>query len=390
MAKWTGTRRKTALLALIALVAIVVTIAAMLMSGGSDEESSATLTEAVSRGDIEKTVLSTGIIKPSLQVSVGAQVNGQLQKLYVKQGDRVKKGDLLAIIDPTLQQNELRTSEAQLLSSIAQRASARVLLKQYQLELKRQQKMFRDGSGVKSDLERAQAQYSSQLEQLRINEAQITQSQTSVENAKANVGYTQILAPMDGEVLGIVTKEGQTVVSSQTAPTILVLADMDTMTVHTRISEADILKVHPGQKLWFSVLADPGRRYDGVMGNIQSAPDEALTEQNSPSSSSQQQSAIYYNGVFSVDNRKHLLRTYMTAQVYIITDSAQGVLRVPMTALGKKKDQDNYQVQVKKGNKIEPRWVKIGVKDRQYAEIKEGLQEGEQVVISSSIAKNGK
>lgn len=387
MVKWTGTRRQKALLAL--LIIVIAAGAASLFMGGDSKENDALLTEPVARGDIERTVLATGIIKPSLQVSVGAQVNGQLQKLYVKQGDRVKKGDLLAIIDPTLQQNELRTSEAQLLSSMAQRASTKVLIKQYLLELKRQQRMSRDGSGVRSDLEKAQAQYSTQLEQLRINEAQIVQSQTAVDNAKANVGYTQILAPMDGEVLGIVTKEGQTVVSSQTAPTILVLANMDTMTVHTRISEADILKVRPGQHLWFSVLADPKRRFKGVMGNIQSAPDEALMEQDMSSGSNQQQSAVYYNGVFDVDNREHMLRTYMTAQVSIITDRAQDVLRVPMTALGQKKGADAYQVQVKKGNSIEARWIKVGVNDRQYAAVNEGLKEGEQVVIGSSIPVKG-
>ncbi|MBW7981694.1 efflux RND transporter periplasmic adaptor subunit [Enterobacillus tribolii] len=384
MAKWSGKRKKVVLLAL-AVIALVAVAISQMFSGGNKETASL-LTEPVSIGDIEKTVLSTGIIKPSLQVSVGAQVNGQLKKLYVKQGDRVKKGDLLAEIDPTLQQNELRTSEAQLVSSLAQRASTRVLIKQYQQELKRQQRMFRDGAGVRSDLEKAQAQYNAQLEQLRMNEAQITQSETAVEKAKANVGYTQILAPMDGEVLGIVTKEGQTVVSSQTAPTILVLADMDTMTVHTRISEADILKVQPGQPLWFYVLADPKRRYEGTMGNIQSAPDEALMEQSSSMSSSQQQSAVYYNGVFDIDNSEHLLRTYMTAQVFIITEQAKGVPRVPMTALGQRKDQNTYQVRVKKGDSVETRWIKTGVNDRLYAEVKEGLQEGEEVVIGSTIA----
>lgn len=371
-------------IALLTLAAVGLAVTAFALLSGGDEQHGGLLTETVSRGDVEKIVLATGIIRPSLQVSVGAQVNGQLQKLFVRQGDRVKKGDLLAIIDPTLQQNELRTAEAQLLSSQAQRASTEVLIKQYRLELQRQQRMYRDGAGVRSELEKAQAQYSAQREQLRMNDAQITQSQTAVEKAQANVGYTQILAPMDGEVLGIVTKEGQTVVSSQTAPTILVLANMDTMTVHTRISEADILKVHPGQPLWFSVLADPQRRYRGTMGNIQSAPDDALTEQSSPSGASAQQSAVYYNGVFNVDNHEQLLRTSMTAQVSIITARAAGVLRVPLAALGKKRADGDYQVLVKKGDRVEPRWIKVGVSDRQYGEVKSGLTDGEAVVIDDS------
>ncbi len=107
MTIWNDRRKRTALLGLAA--AALAAGALILFSCGSRQDESR-LTEAVSRGDIEKIVLATGIIKPSLQVSVGAQVNGQLQKLYVRQGDRVKKGDLLAVIDPTLQESELRTA----------------------------------------------------------------------------------------------------------------------------------------------------------------------------------------------------------------------------------------------------------------------------------------
>lgn len=220
----------------------------------------------VDRGDIEKTVLATGILKPSVQVNVGAQVNGQLKKLYVRAGDRVTRGQLLAEIDPTLQQSELRKSEAALESAVAQKQASQFTLTQYQLELKRQLRMDRDGSGTKSNLEEAQARVDTQKAQVRVNMAQIVQAQMALETAKANLGYTRIIAPVDGQVLGIVTKEGQTVVSSQTAPTILVLANVDTMTVQTRISETDILKVRPGQPLWFYVVAEPKRRYQSVMG----------------------------------------------------------------------------------------------------------------------------
>ncbi|VTR31749.1 Macrolide-specific efflux protein macA precursor [Serratia fonticola] len=155
----------------------------------------------------------------------------------MKQGDRVTRGQLLAEIDPTLQQNALRKSQAALQSAEAQKQVTQATLKQYQQELKRQLRLDRDGSGVKSDLERAQAQLQTQVAQLKVNDAQIVQAQMELETAKANLGFTRIVAPIDGEVLGIVTKEGQTIVSSQTVPTILVLADVDTMTVHTRISE---------------------------------------------------------------------------------------------------------------------------------------------------------
>lgn len=338
------------------------------------------VSQAIGRGDIEKTVLATGILKPSAQVNVGAQVNGQLKKLYVRAGDRVTKGQLLAEIDPTLQQSELRKSEAELDSAVAQKQASLYTLTQYQLELKRQLQMDRDGSGTKSNLEQAQAKVDTQKAQIKVNEAQIVQAQMALETAKANLGYTRILAPVDGQVLGIVTKEGQTVVSSQTAPTILVLANVDTMTVQTRISETDILKVHPGQPLWFYVVADPKHRYQSVMGTLQDAPNDALQDE-STSSQTQQPSAVYYNGVFSVPNPDHLLRTSMTAQVFIITEQAKNVLRLPVMALGQPLGDDRFQVQVVNGDKIEQRVIRAGINDRQFVEVKDGLSEGEHVVV---------
>lgn len=344
------------------------------------------VSQAIGRGDIEKTVLATGILKPSAQVNVGAQVNGQLKKLYVRAGDRVTKGQLLAEIDPTLQQSELRKSEAELDSAVAQKQASLYTLTQYQLELKRQLQMDRDGSGTKSNLEQAQAKVDTQKAQIKVNEAQIVQAQMALETAKANLGYTRILAPVDGQVLGIVTKEGQTVVSSQTAPTILVLANVDTMTVQTRISETDILKVHPGQPLWFYVVADPKHRYQSVMGTLQDAPNDALQDE-STSSQTQQPSAVYYNGVFSVPNPDHLLRTSMTAQVFIITEQAKNVLRLPVMALGQPLGDDRYQVQVVNGDKTEQRVIRAGINDRQFVEVKDGLREGEHVVMMQNEAE---
>lgn len=338
-------------------------------------------TARVERGDIEKSVLATGILKPLRQVNVGAQVNGQLKKLYVKQGDRVIQGQLLAEIDPTLQLNELRKSQAELRSAQAQKLASQAQLKQYQLELKRQRALARDRAGVASDLEKAQAQHDAQLAQLKVNESQIVQAEVAQETARANLAFTRITAPIDGEVLGIVTQEGQTIVSSQSAPTILVMADVDTMMVHTRISENDILQVKTGQPLWFYVAADPRRRYEGAMGAIQQAPAEALETDPLGRNSSQQTAAVYYNDVFAVANGERRLRTSMTAQVFIMTERAQGVVRVPMAALGAALDEGSYQVKVLEGGQTVVRRVRIGTRDRRYAEVLEGLNAGEQVLL---------
>ncbi|BEM05766.1 Macrolide-specific efflux protein macA precursor [Serratia marcescens] len=366
----------------VALVAIVLGgLAGGLLGLNRAPDISPPQTARVDRGDIEKSVLATGILKPARQVNVGAQVNGQLKKLYVKPGDRVAQGQLLAEIDPTLQLNELRKSQAELRSAQAQKLASQAQLKQYQLELTRQRALARDRAGVASDLEKAQAQHDAQLAQLKVNESQIVQAEVAQETARANLAFTRITAPIDGEVLGIVTQEGQTIVSSQSAPTILVMADVDTMMVHTRISENDILQVRAGQPLWFYVAADPRRRYEGVMGAIQQAPAEALEADPLGRNSSQQTAAVYYNGVFAVANGERRLRTAMTAQVFIITERATGVVRLPMAALGEALDGERYQIRVLEGQRVVARSVRIGKRDRRYAEVLEGVRVGEQVLL---------
>ncbi|HDV5955722.1 TPA: efflux RND transporter periplasmic adaptor subunit [Yersinia enterocolitica] len=378
--------KKHQLMLVLFIVSLLIISSVTALSISDSQQDVPQLTETIGRGDIEQNVMATGSLKPSLQVNVGAQVNGQLTKLYVKQGDRVTRGQLLAEIDPTLQQNELRKSEAELQSAQAQKQASQALLRQYLLEFRRQQTLAKEGSGVKSALEKAQAQYDSQLAQLHVNEAQIVQSQMAMETAKANLGFTRIMAPIDGEVLGIVTKEGQTIVSSQTAPTILVLANVDIMTVHTRISETDILKVSVGQPLWFYVVADPERRYDSRMDAIQEASAESLREDSSGSANSQQPSAVYYNGIFNIANQERLLRTSMTAQVFIITAQAKNVLRVPLSALGEQQPDKRYRVQIINGKQTSVRWVSIGLRNAQYAEVKAGLAQGDQVLLLGTPA----
>jgi len=366
-----------------ACVAILMLLAGVVVKQSSSTDQGPVEFVTVSRGDIEKTVLATGTLKPSLQVNVGAQVNGQLTKVHVRQGDQVQKGQLLAEIDPTLQLSELRKSQAELASAEAQKRSAVVTLRQFQLELNRQLRLDRDSAGTKSILEQAQARVATQKAQIEVNQAEIVRAQMSLETAQANLGFTRIGAPIDGVVLGIVTQEGQTIVSSQSAPTILVLADVSTMSVHTRISEADILKVKVGQPLWFHVLAEPQRRYDSQMQAIQDAPTQALQDNNGDNSSQDQPSAVYYNGMFNIANPQGVLRTSMTAQVFVVVEQAKSALLLPVAALGAEQGENRYQVQVLKQGRTESRLIKVGINDRQFVEVLEGLQEGEQVMVTA-------
>ncbi|MGP8956200.1 efflux RND transporter periplasmic adaptor subunit [Enterobacter mori] len=344
--------------------------------------------ETIGTGDIEKVVLVTGILKPAVQVNVGAQVNGQLRKLYVRQGERVKKGQLLAEIDPTLQESELRNTKAQLASARAQKLSAQATLLRYRQGLDRQRMMQRDGSGVRSEFEQARSQYAVQVQQIEVSEAQIAQAEMAVKTAQANLSYTRIVAPVDGEVLGVVTREGQTIVSSQTAPTILVLADLDMMQVQTRISEADVQKIHPGQPLSFYVIANPDKRYTSTMGYVQPAPQDAIEASGERGmGGNPQAAAVYYTGTFEVPNGGRELKTSMTAQVFIQIARASNVLRVPVAALGQALDGDRYTITTVEDGNTQSRTIRIGINDRQYAEVLEGLQAGDQVVLAQDVER---
>ena len=369
-------------------LALVVAVAGTWVSMASTPTQENLPLETIGTGDIEKVVLVTGVLKPAVQVNVGAQVNGQLRKLYVRQGEKVQKGQLLAEIDPTLQESDLNNTRAQLASAKAQKLSAQATLLRYRQELNRQSMMLREGSGVRSEYEQARAQYDAQVQQIDVSDAQIVQAEMAVKTAQANLSYTRIVAPIDGEVLGIVIREGQTIVSSQTAPTILVLADLDTMQVQTRISEADVQKIRPGQPLRFYVIANPDKRYTSTMGFVQPAPQEALEAPGEGGMGGNQQAmAVYYTGTFEVPNAGRELKTSMTAQVFIQIAEAKNVLRVPVAALGQALDTERYTITTVEDGKTRTRTIRIGINDRQYAEVLEGLQAGDRVVLAQDSVR---
>lgn len=369
-------------------VALAVAIGGTWASLASTSPQESLPLETIGTGDIEKVVLVTGVLKPAVQVNVGAQVNGQLRKLYVRQGEKVQKGQLLAEIDPTLQESDLNNTRAQLASAKAQKLSAQATLLRYRQELNRQRMMLRDGSAVRSEYEQAKAQYDAQVQQIDVSDAQIVQAEMAVKTAQANLSYTRIVAPIDGEVLGIVTREGQTIVSSQTAPTILVLANLDTMQVQTRISEADVQKIRPGQPLRFYVIANPDKRYVSTMGFVQPAPQEALEAPGENGMGGNQQAmAVYYTGTFEVPNAERELKTSMTAQVFIQIAEAKNVLRVPVAALGQALDTERYTITTVENGKTRTRTIRIGINDRQYAEVLEGLQVGDRVVLAQDTVR---
>lgn len=347
-------------------------------------------TAVVERGDLEESVLATGTINAYKLVSVGARATGEVKRLHVALGDQVKEGQLIAEIDALTQQNALRDAQASLRSAEALLASRRATLAQAELTLKRQRALNEADAGARADLETAEATLGTARADVESQQALVAQAKVNVDTAQVNLGYARVVAPMDGTVVAIVTEQGQTVNATQSAPTIIKLARLDTMTIKAKISEADVPRVRPGMPVYFSLLGDPDRRIEAKLRAIEPGDTtlaDTTSSTSSTSSSTSTTSAIYYNGIFDVPNSSGQLRINMTAQTTIVLDQAKGVLLVPSAALGKKDAQGRYTVRVQQPDgRIEPRTVRIGLNSRVRAQVLEGLKEGERVVTSEALA----
>ncbi len=353
------------------------------------------LTAPARVADLEHTVLASGAIEAFEQVSVGAQVSGQLKSLKVALGDVVKKGQLVAEIDSLTQQNSLKNAEAELANVQAQKIAKQALLRQYQLAFERQKTMLAQDAGSRSDFESAEATLATTRADIAALDAQIRQAAVAVDTARVNLGYTRITAPIDGKVVAIVTKEGQTVNANQSAPTIIKVAQLNKVTVKAEISEADVVRVKPGQRVFFSILGDPDRRYETTLRAIEPGPttigDSSSTSSSSSSSSSStsssSSSAVYYYGILDVPNPEGKLRISMTTEVNIVLAEAKKALTIPSTALDKGGPGGYYQVRVLNAEQhIEERRVRIGLNNKVDAQVLDGLKEGEQVVIGEASA----
>ncbi|MGO4406995.1 efflux RND transporter periplasmic adaptor subunit [Bosea sp. RAF48] len=340
-------------------------------------------------GNVEEAVLASGALEPVRQVSVGAQTTGRVISLKARLGDNVKAGDLIAEIDSITQQNALRSAEADLAALKAQRAERLASLAYAEAVLARQKQMVGQNAVSRDAYENAQMTVSTTQAQIEALDAQIMSSQVKVETARATLGYTRITAPSAGTVLAVVAQEGQTVNAVQSAPTIVVLGDVSTMTVKAKISEADVLRVKTGQEVYFSVLGAPEQRFPGKISFVEPAPDTLKTQNmtssatTSSSSSASSTSAVYYNAWFEVPNPDGRLLTSMTAQVTVIVGRAQNVVTVPSTAIRRRGPNASVEVLGDDG-KVEQRKVTVGLDNKIVAEITSGLKAGERVVTTRS------
>jgi membrane fusion protein, macrolide-specific efflux system len=350
------------------------------------------VTAPVALADLEDTVLATGTIGAAKLVSVGARVTGELKRLHVALGDKVKQGQLVAEIDALTQQNELRNAEAALQSARALLRSKQAQLKQAELAATRLRELVAIDAGARADLEAAEATLGTTRADIASQEALIDQAKSTADSARVNIGYTRVVAPMDGTVVAVVTEQGQTVNANQSAPTIIKLAKLDTMTVKAQISEADVPRVKAGMPVYFSLLGEPDQRIETTLLSVEPGPTTLATEtttgtSSSTSSSTSTSSAVYYNGIFDVPNPDGKLRISMTAQTNIVLARAKQVLAVPSAALGAHQaGTDRYEVKVLEGTQVVKKNVRIGMNNRVQAQVLEGLNAGEQVVVSEAAA----
>ncbi|ROP58999.1 macrolide-specific efflux system membrane fusion protein [Enterobacter sp. BIGb0383] len=354
------------------LLAVLLVIAGIWLWNTLNKPEPSYQTLIVRKGDLLQSVLATGKLDALRKVDVGAQVSGQLKTLSVNIGDKVKKDQLLGVIDPEQAENQIREVEATLMELRAQRKQAEAERKLAQVTLARQQQLAKTQVVSRQDLDKAATELTVKEAQLGTIDAQIKRNAATLDTAKINLDYTRIVAPMAGEVTQITTLQGQTVIAAQQAPNILTLADMGTMLVKAQVSEADVIHLKPGLEAWFTVLGDPQTRYEGKLKDILPTPEKV-------------NDAIFYYARFEVPNPQGVLRLDMTAQVHIQLSGVKGVLKIPLAALGESLGDRRYKIKVLRNGEVREREVSIGARNDIDVEVLKGLEEGEEVITGENL-----
>ena len=360
--------------------------AAYYFFSSNNKQETTYLTESVTRGNVEKTVVASGSVESVNEVDVGAQASGKITKLYAKLGQEIKKGEMIADIDSTTQINTLNTKKAALVSYQAQLKAKKTAYDIALSSYNRLSKLYSQKATSLDSVNTAKSTLDNAKAEMEAIEANIKQAEIEVNTAETNVGYTKITAPMDGTVISVPVSEGQTVNANQTTPTIVTIADLSKMKIKPEISEGDITKVKAGQEVSFTILSDSQTVYHSVIDSIDPAnttttDSSSTSSSTSSSSSSSTTSAIYYYANVLIDNPDRTLRIGMTTENNIKIANAKDVLLVSNMAI-QKRDGKSFVNVLNDKNQPEPREVETGVQNDFKTEIKSGLNEGEKVIVS--------
>ncbi len=348
-------------------------------------DTSALFTQNITRTNIEQSIEAFGGVFAKKQVDVGAQISGQITKLYVQIGDSVKAGDLIAQIDKDKQQNDLDIIKAQFESAKANLKSKEVALEIADSQYKREQKLYDNKATSLENLETLKNNFYALQANVAELKAQIIQLEIQFKNAEKDLSYTTITAPMDGVIINVAVEEGQSVRAGDIAPTIVRIADLNEMEIRMEIAEADVNKIKIGTAVKFSLLDNPEKKYEAQISSIDPA-DTTIsdaTSNSSSSSTSSSTSATYYYAKVFVKNTDNFLRIGMGTENSIVIASAQNVLYAPTYAI--KNDKDGYFVELLKGEEIIKSYIKIGIRDTVNTEIIQGVSENDKLVLSGGI-----
>lgn len=371
---------------------IIAATLAVLAGAGSwwafaDGDDAALITAPATVADLER-VQAVGRVNPKELVAVGAQVSGQVKRLHVVLGQHVQAGDLIAEVDSQPQRIALRSAEAAANALRAQHAASQARYTQALRTYDRQSQLVASRLVSQESFEAARVARDAARSDVAALQAQIDQAVTQVETARINLGYTRIVSPSAGYIVAIVTKAGQTLNSMQTTPTLVMLAQMDTMTVRAEIAEADVELIAPGQPLWFSTLGPSGRRYESHLQQLEPAPSSiADAASGNSGGSAQTPKAVYYAGLFDVANPGLMLKPSMTVKVTIQLARVANALQVPLSALTEAGDGAGTRATVRvvdaKGRARE-RAVTTGLRTATAVQILSGLEAGENVVVGQA------
>lgn len=356
----------------IAAVAAITALAVWLLSGGKKEEKITFDTAAVAPANIMNSITATGTIEPVTSVTVGTQVSGIVNKLFVDYNSVVKKGQVIAELDKTNLMSQLNTAKTQL-------ATAQSQLNYQTANYKRYKTLFEKGLVAADDFDNAKLSYTQAKEQ-------VASAKEEVQRAQTNLSYATITSPIDGVVLSKSVEEGQTVAASFSTPELFTIAqDLTNMLIVADVDEADIGDVKEGERVSFTVDAYPDDTFEGEVKQVRQ---EATTTNN----------VVTYEVVISAPNADLKLKPGLTANVTIYTAERKGVLSVPSKALrftpqketvGKMKIVDVANAKNKvwtiEGNSIVAHKVNIGMTDGTNTQIVGGIAEGTKVITGLNV-----
>ena len=335
----------------------------------------------LSRGDITEIVSASGIINPISYIDVGTQVSGRIQKIYVDYNSLVKKGQLLAEIDPAAFESNVAREKANLDVAKAQVMSAEASRDYYEKHLARISKLNKQNYSADKELDQAQKDYDTAVANVALYKAQVEQAQAALDYNQIQLGYTKIISPVDGIIVSKSVEEGQTVAASFETPTLFNVAeDLTQMQIEASVVEADIAKVKEGQEVRFNVDSFPNETFVGKVIQVRN---EAVTTSN----------VVTYQVVIAVNNKEMKFKPGMTANVEIITANEKNVFLVPNKALrfslneeARYSEKGIWVMQDGKPTRIA---IEVGVYDDNNTQISgKDLVEGMDVIVEQTGANN--